>query len=97
MARSGRVYVQEEYAGMIRETDDGYEFSYDREYLAKGDAVSISLTLPLREQQSLNKVVTVRKKERYYNMFVDLKDTRWCGFTMGKNDECSYLESLEFF
>lgn len=76
MARSGRVYVQEEYAGMIRETDDGYEFSYDREYLAKGDAVSISLTLPLREQQSLNKVVTVRKKERYYNMFVDLKDTR---------------------
>ena len=49
MARSGRVYVQEEYAGMIHETDDGYEFSYDREYLAKGDAVSISLTLPLSE------------------------------------------------
>ncbi len=49
MARSGRVYVQEEYAGMIRETDDGYEFLYDREYLSKGDAVSISLTLPLSE------------------------------------------------
>lgn len=76
MARSGRVYVQEEYAGMIRETDDGYEFSYDREYLAKGDAVSISLTLPLREQQSLNKDEIVRKtKAQYYDMFVELKDT----------------------
>ena len=76
MARSGRVYVQEEYAGMIRETDDGYEFSYDREYLAKGDAVSISLTLPLREQQSLNKDEIVWKtKAQYYDMFVELKDT----------------------
>ena len=76
MARSGRVYVQDEYAGMIRETDDGYEFSYDREYLSKGDAVSISLTLPLREQQSLNKDEIVWKtKAQYYNMFVELKDT----------------------
>ena len=76
MARSGRVYVQEEYAGMIHETDDGYEFSYDREYLAKDDAVSISLTLPLREQQSLNKDEIVRKtKEQYYDMFVNLKAT----------------------
>jgi HipA-like protein len=76
MARSGRVYVQDEYAGMIRETDDGYEFSYDREYLSKGDAVSISLTLPLSEQQSLNKDEIVWKtKAQYYNMFVELKDT----------------------
>ena len=76
MARSGRVYVQEEYAGMIHETDDGYEFSYDREYLAKDGAVSISLTLPLREQQSLNKDEIVWKtKAQYYDMFVELKDT----------------------
>ncbi|MCR5405103.1 MAG: HipA N-terminal domain-containing protein [Butyrivibrio sp.] len=50
MARSGRVFIQNEYAGVIRETDDGYEFFYEKSYLEKNGSVAASLTLPLREQ-----------------------------------------------
>ncbi|MBR4733926.1 MAG: HipA N-terminal domain-containing protein [Lachnospiraceae bacterium] len=50
MAREGKVYVQNRYAGLIKETDQGYEFSYDKSYLEKVDALSVSLTLPLREE-----------------------------------------------
>lgn len=50
MAREGKVYVQNKYAGQIKETDQGYEFIYDKAYLEKEDALPVSLTLPLREE-----------------------------------------------
>lgn len=34
-------------AGLLKETDEGYEFSYDEEYLASKDPTAISLTLPI--------------------------------------------------
>jgi len=37
-------------AGILEETDEGYEFRYDRKYLADADAAPISLTLPLSEK-----------------------------------------------
>ena len=37
-------------AGILEETDEGYEFRYDREYLANSDAAPVSLTLPLSEK-----------------------------------------------
>ncbi len=30
MAREGKVYVQNKYVGRIKETDQGYEFIYDK-------------------------------------------------------------------
>lgn len=54
--RRGRVFVQGHYAGMIEEVEDGYSFTYDREYLkAKGPAVS--LTIPLREEPFLSETL----------------------------------------
>lgn len=50
MGREGKVFVQDQYAGMIRETDQGYEFLYDRDYLSQGNALPVSLTMPLREE-----------------------------------------------
>ena len=47
MARAGKVYIQNQYAGRIYETDEGYEFLYNADYLERDDAVSVSLTLPL--------------------------------------------------
>lgn len=47
MNRKGKVFVQNEYAGMIQETDAGYEFAYDSDYLEREDALPVSLTLPL--------------------------------------------------
>jgi serine/threonine-protein kinase HipA len=37
-------------AGILEETDEGYEFRYDRKYLADAAAASVSLTLPLSEK-----------------------------------------------
>lgn len=45
--RSGSVYVQNELAGTIEDTSDGYIFTYDSEYAAKDNAVAVSLTMPV--------------------------------------------------
>ena len=37
-------------AGTLEETDEGYEFQYDRDYLADAAAAPVSLTLPLSEK-----------------------------------------------
>ena len=36
LLRRGRVFVQDRYAGEIDETDEGYMFRYDEEYIAGG-------------------------------------------------------------
>ena len=48
--RKAYVYVRDTYAGVLRETDSGYTFSYDRAYMLRADATAVSLTLPLREE-----------------------------------------------
>lgn len=49
--RSGKVYVDDRLAGTVIETDEGsYTFSYDSDYLQYEKALSVSLTLPLREE-----------------------------------------------
>lgn len=45
--RKGHVFIQNSYAGVIAETDDGYVFSYALEYLDTGNAIPVSLTMPL--------------------------------------------------
>ena len=49
--RKGYVYIQNHYAGIIEETEDGYSFSYTSEYLQRPDAVAASITLPLRDDE----------------------------------------------
>lgn len=49
--RKGYVYIQNQFAGVIAETDEGYTFSYTAEYLQKEDAVAVSLTLPLNNME----------------------------------------------
>ena len=45
--RKGYVYVQNNFAGIIEETDEGYAFSYSIEYMESENAVPVSLTMPL--------------------------------------------------
>ena len=45
--RKGHVFVQNNYASSIAETDEGYVFSYAQEYLESGNALPLSLTMPL--------------------------------------------------
>ncbi len=50
MARAGKVYVQNRFAGHIYETDEGYAFEYSEGYLSEAAAVPVSLTLPLSQR-----------------------------------------------
>lgn len=49
MARIGKVFFKDVFAGVISETEDGYRFQYDEDYLSGADNQPISLTMPLRE------------------------------------------------
>lgn len=54
MAESNRkayVYVRQHCAGQLCETEDGYEFTYDSDYLAGDNPLPVSLTLPLTERR----------------------------------------------
>ena len=55
--RKGRVYIQNDFAGILAETDEGYAFSYNTDYLQKEKALSVSLTLPLRDTEYISTIL----------------------------------------
>ena len=57
MIKSGLVFYQDFVAGLISETDEGYEFSYDQHYLETENAKPVSLTLPLSPYKYRSKVL----------------------------------------
>ncbi len=44
-------------AGILKETDEGYEFLYNEEYLADAASAPVSLTLPLTDKPYQSKVL----------------------------------------
>ena len=48
--RKAGVFVQNRFAGVLEETEEGYLFSYAKDYLDSIEAVAVSLTLPLRTE-----------------------------------------------
>jgi len=46
--KQGEVKLYNKRVGVITQTDDGFEFCYDAEYVAMYLSEAISLTLPLR-------------------------------------------------
>ena len=55
--RTAFVYVRERFAGVLKETDFGYTFQYDKSYLVSEKPTAVSLTLPLREQEYQSKTM----------------------------------------
>lgn len=55
--KAGRVYYKGIAAGTIREDEDGFTFQYDPDYLQRDDAQPVSLTLPLREEPYVSRVI----------------------------------------
>ncbi|MEA4921793.1 MAG: HipA N-terminal domain-containing protein [Eubacteriaceae bacterium] len=45
--RTAYVYIQNVFAGILKETDSGYDFEYTEDYLKLPDAPAASLTLPI--------------------------------------------------
>jgi len=46
--RKAKVYYKDELAGVLKETDKGYIFQYDKDFINKN--ISISVTLPVQEE-----------------------------------------------
>jgi serine/threonine-protein kinase HipA len=57
MSRKANVMYDENLAGMLSETDEGYVFEYDREYIKSKNAKPVSLTLPIQEAKFTSKTM----------------------------------------
>ena len=55
--RTAYVYVRETFAGILCETDVGYSFIYDEEYLTAPNSTGVSLTLPKRKEEYTSKTL----------------------------------------
>ena len=53
-SRIGQVLLSGQPVGVIKEVDDKTSFEYSKEWLARTDAVPVSLTLPLRSEPYLS-------------------------------------------
>ena len=48
--RQAEVFVRGQYAGTLAETEEGYSFRYDADYLSSNVPLAVSLTLPLTQE-----------------------------------------------
>lgn len=55
--RQGKVFFKDELAGIIEEDINGITFNYDKDYLKKENAKPVSLTMPLKEEPYVDKVM----------------------------------------
>ena len=55
--RKAYIYLRDSFAGILEETDEGYMFRYDPDYLSSGLALPVSLTLPLSDQPYTSKTL----------------------------------------
>lgn len=55
--RTAYVYVRGSFAGTLQETDSGYSFAYDSEYLENPEAPFVSLTLPKKSEAYTSKIL----------------------------------------
>ncbi len=55
--RKAEVYFREHLAGVIQETENGYEFTYNNKYVSADYAKAISKTMPLAQMHYVSKVL----------------------------------------
>jgi serine/threonine-protein kinase HipA len=55
--KKAKVYMHNELAGFLTETEDGYSFKYDVNYLTGSVAKPVSLTLPLQDKPYVSKTL----------------------------------------
>ena len=55
--RTAYVYIREIFAGVLKETDAGYSFIYDTEYLNNANPTAVSLTLPICSEEYTSKTL----------------------------------------
>ncbi len=50
MNRSAKIYLHNVFAGLLTETDSGYQFEYDENYTHNNNAFAVSKTLPIKKE-----------------------------------------------
>ena len=55
--RTAYVYVRDTFAGTLKETDAGYSFIYDNDYLESENPMAVSLTLPIQKEEYTSKTL----------------------------------------
>jgi serine/threonine-protein kinase HipA len=55
--RKAKVYMHNELAGYLTETEDGYSFKYDVNYLTGSMNKPVSLTLPIQDKPYVSKTM----------------------------------------
>lgn len=55
--RKAYVYVRDKFAGILEETDEGYAFTYNQDYINNEDSVPVSLTIPIRKESYTSKTM----------------------------------------
>lgn len=55
--RKAYVYVDKQLAGVLSETEVGYSFQYNLDYLNHTDATPVSLTIPLSPNEYTSKIL----------------------------------------
>lgn len=57
MNRSGKVFLKNQFCGLVSETDSGYSFQYDLNFLQKTAVQAVSATLPLSDKTYYSKTL----------------------------------------
>ena len=55
--KTAKIFYKDSLAGVLTETESGYEFCYDTEYLETKGAEPVSLTLPLTTKPYQSKIL----------------------------------------
>lgn len=86
MNRSGKVYMKNQYCGTISETDNGYSFEYNKDYLQSSTKQAVSCTLPLTEKPYYSKTL--------FAFFDGLIPEGWLLDIAEKNWKISYKDRM---
>lgn len=55
--RQGEIWVADQLAGILSEEEEGYVFTYKKDYLGAKNALPVSLTLPLQPEPFLSETL----------------------------------------
>ena len=80
--KRAEVYYKNSLAGILAETDAGYEFCYIKDYLESKNAEPVSLTLPLTD------------KPYHSNVLDGLIPEGWLLDVALRNTDISYLDRM---
>ena len=84
--KRAEVYYKNSLAGILAETDAGYEFCYIKDYLKSKNAEPVSLTLPLTDKPYHSNVL--------FPFFDGLIPEGWLLDVALRNTDISYLDRM---